>query len=120
MKYTSANTGRPLKALALIFCVGTTLLLGVTGCYTGRGACKGQAQTTGGQIDDRNTSSLVSAALAADTEYKFDGVTVQTFTGTVQLSGFVDVGTQKSRAGNIAEKVPGVKAVQNNIIVKGE
>jgi osmotically-inducible protein OsmY len=120
MKYTSANTGRPLKALALIFCVGATLLLGVTGCYTGRGACKGQAQTTGGQIDDRNTSSLVSAALAADTEYKFDGVTVQTFTGTVQLRGFVDVGTQKSRAGNIAEKVPGVKAVQNNIIVKGE
>jgi osmotically-inducible protein OsmY len=120
MKYTSANTGRPLKALALIFCVGATLLLGVTGCYTGRGACKGQAQTTGGQLDDRNTSSLVSAALAADTEYKFDGVTVQTFTGTVQLSGFVDVGTQKSRAGNIAEKVPGVKAVQNNIIVKGE
>jgi osmotically-inducible protein OsmY len=120
MKNTSVNTGQPLKALALIFCVGATLILGVTGCYTGRGACNGQAQTTGGQIDDRNTSSLVIAALAADTEYKFDGVTVQTFTGTVQLSGFVEAAAQKSRAGDITEKVTGVKAVQNNIIVKGE
>jgi osmotically-inducible protein OsmY len=116
MKNTPANTGRSLKTLALIFCVGTTLLLGMSGCYTGNGP----TQTTGEQIDNQNTSSLVGAALAADTEYKFEGVTVQTSAGTVQLSGFVGLSAQKSRAGEIAEKVTGVKAVQNNIIVKGE
>jgi osmotically-inducible protein OsmY len=45
-------------------------------------------------------------------------VQVTTFKGTVQLSGFVDTGAQKSQAADIAKNVQDVKDVVNNITVK--
>src|ERR1035441_8023384 len=123
MKNTSVNTGRSLKGLALILCVGALpLLLGVTGCSTPppipAPAESGHQQTTGARIDDQNTSGRVNAALAQDIEYKFDRVKVETFNGTVQLSGFVSSIDQKNRAGDIAGKVEGAKEVQNNITIQ--
>ena len=41
-----------------------------------------------------------------------------TFKGVVQLSGFVNTKDQKNRAGDLDNKVEGVKEVQNNITVK--
>src|ERR1035441_1835924 len=64
------------------------------------------------------TSAMMVAALAEDTQYKYDGVSVETFKGTVQLSGFVKSRDQKNRAGDLAKKVPGVKQIVNNITVK--
>jgi osmotically-inducible protein OsmY len=113
--------------LALILCVGTLpLLLGVTGCSTPppiptpapAPAESGHQQTTGQRIDDQNTSARVNAALAQDIEYKFDRVKVETFNGTVQLSGFVSSIDQKNRAGDIAGKVEGAKEVRNNITIQ--
>jgi hypothetical protein len=123
MKNTSVNTGRSLKGLALILCVGALpLLLGVTGCSTPppipAPAESGHQQTTGARIDDQNTSGRVNAALAQDIEYKFDRVKVETFNGTVQLSGFVSSIDQKNRAGDIAGKVEGAKEVRNNITIQ--
>ena len=43
---------------------------------------------------------------------------MQTFKGTVQLSGFVNSRDQKNRAGDLAKKVEGVREVENNITVK--
>jgi osmotically-inducible protein OsmY len=43
---------------------------------------------------------------------------VETFKGTVQLSGFVNMKDQKNRAGDLARKVKGVIDVENNITVK--
>ncbi|MGA3285641.1 MAG: BON domain-containing protein [Verrucomicrobiota bacterium] len=115
MKNTSVNTGQPLKVLALILCVGALpLVLGVTGCTTG----SRYQQSTGEYIDDHGISSRVKAALADDSQYKYDGVSVETFKGTVQLSGFVNTKDQKNRAGDLARKVEGVKEVENNITVK--
>jgi hyperosmotically inducible protein len=90
------------------------LLLGVTGCTTG----SRYEQSTGERIDDHGTSSRVRAALADDTQYKYDGVNVETFKGVVQLSGFVNTRDQKNRAGDLARKVKGVTDVENNITVK--
>jgi osmotically-inducible protein OsmY len=45
-------------------------------------------------------------------------VKVTSYRGTVQLSGFVNTSDQKRRAEDIAEKVQGVKRVENNITVK--
>ena len=115
MKKTSVNTGQASKVLTLILCVGAMpLLLGVTGCTTG----SRYEQSTGERIDDHGTSSRVRAALADDTQYKYDGVNVETFKGTVQLSGFVNTKDQKNRAGDIARKVKGATDVENNITVK--
>jgi osmotically-inducible protein OsmY len=90
------------------------LLLGVTGCTTG----SRYEQSTGERIDDHGTSSRVKAALADDSQYKYDGVNVETFKGVVQLSGFVNTRDQKNRAGDLARKVKGVTDVENNITVK--
>jgi osmotically-inducible protein OsmY len=115
MKKTSVNTGKTLKVLSLVVGLGAMpLLLGVTGCTTG----SRYEQSTGERIDDHGTSSRVRAALADDTQYKYDGVNVETFKGVVQLSGFVNTRDQKNRAGDLARKVKGVTDVENNITVK--
>jgi osmotically-inducible protein OsmY len=115
MKNTSVNSGKTLKVFSLILSLGAmSLLWGGTGCTTG----SRYEQSTGEQIDDHHTSSRVKAALAQDTQYKYDGVSVETFKSTVQLSGFVTSKDQKNQAGDIAKKVTGVKAVINNITVK--
>ena len=115
MKKTSVNTGKTLKMLGLVIGLGALpLLLGVTGCTTG----SRYEQSTGERIDDHGTSSRVRAALANDSQYKYDGVNVETFKGVVQLSGFVNTRDQKNRAGDLARKVKGVTDVENNITVK--
>lgn len=115
MKMTFKKTGKTLKALGLVLSLATLpLLLGVTGCATSNHP----DQSAGERVDDRNTSSRVKDALSADPLYKFSGVNVETFKGTVQLSGFVTAREQKSRAADIARNVVGVREVANNITVK--
>ena len=115
MKQTSVNTGKTLKVLGLVIGLGALpLLLGVTGCATG----SRYEQSTGERIDDHGTSSRVRAALANDSQYKYDEINVETFKGTVQLSGFVNSRDQKNRAGDLAKKVTTVRTVVNNITVK--
>lgn len=115
MKKTSVNTVKALKVFGLNLALGALpLLLGVTGCSTG----SRYEQSTGERIDDHGTSSRVKAALGGDSQYKYDAVNVETFKGTVQLSGFVDNGSEKSRAYTLAKNVEGVKDVENNISVK--
>jgi hyperosmotically inducible periplasmic protein len=115
MKNTSINTGRPLKVLALILCLGVVPMVSIlTGCSTG----DRYKQSTGEYIDDHGLSSHVKSALGEDTQYKYEDVNVVTFKGVVQLSGFVNTSDQKSRAGDIASKVNGVTEVKNNITIK--
>ncbi len=103
-----------IKTLGLIVCLGTLPLVGlVSGCAGDR-----YHQSTGEAIDDKGISMRVRSALSDDGQYKYDGVTVKTFKGTVQLSGFVDTSSQKSRAGEIAKGVEGVRNLENNITVK--
>ena len=102
------------KVLGFILCLGVLpLVTMMTGCAGDR-----YHQSTGEAIDDEGISMHVRSALSNDPEYKYDGVSVKTFKGTVQLSGFVDTHAQKSRAADLAKNVEGVKAVDNNITVK--
>jgi hyperosmotically inducible periplasmic protein len=114
MKPTSVKTLQTTKVLGLILCLGALpLATMVTGCAGDR-----YHQSTGEEIDDHGISTRVKSALSNDAEYKYEGVDVKTFKGTVQLSGFVDTHSQKSRAADIAKNVEGVKDVENNITVK--
>lgn len=111
---TSNQTFQTTKVLGLALCLSALPLLTiVTGCAGDR-----YHQSTGEAIDDRGVSMRVKSELSNDTEYKYEGVDVKTFKGTVQLSGFVDTRAQKSRAATIAKGVEGVKDVENNITVK--
>lgn len=114
MTKTSVNTGKALKAFGMILGLGALPLVGgLAGCAGNR-----YTQSTGEHIDDRADSSRVRKALSEDTQYKYGDVTVQTFKGVVQLSGFVNSRDQKNRAGDLAKRVDGIKEVQNNITVK--
>lgn len=78
----------------------------------------GAQETTGQYVDDTVISSTVRAKLLDDKDLNLTQIDVETFKGVVQLSGFVDTSTAKSRAGQVAGSVSGVKQVRNNLIVK--
>lgn len=114
MKTNSTIKLASTKALGLVFCLGTfPLLTLVSGCAGDR-----YHQSTGEAIDDTGMSIRVKSALSNNADYKYEGVSVKTFKGTVQLSGFVDTNDQKKRAADLAKGVEGVKDVENNISIK--
>ena len=76
------------------------------------------AANAGRVVDDSVITGKVKAALVADPTTKAHQISVETFQGVVQLSGFVNSRDQKNRAGDLAKKVQGVKDVENNITVK--
>ena len=75
-------------------------------------------QSTGEFVDDTTITAKVKADFIRDDTVKAHDISVTTFKGVVQLSGFVDNAVQKSRAEQIAAAVSGVKSVQNNISIK--
>jgi hypothetical protein len=101
----------PVRFAVLFLClISVATVLGCAGSRT--------SQTTGEMVDDSVIAAKVKAALYADDEVKGTQVEVETFKGTVQLSGFVDTQIQSQKAERIARGVRGVKAVKNNITVK--
>lgn len=75
-------------------------------------------QGTGEYIDDAVITSKVKAAFAADPVVKATEVQVETFKGTVQLSGFVESRESAQKAVEIARQVKGVNEVRNNTVIK--
>jgi osmotically-inducible protein OsmY len=75
-------------------------------------------ESTGEFVDDSVITTKVKSLLAVDDFLKSFQISVETYKGTVQLSGFV--GSQKAvnEAGEIARSVKGVKSVKNDLIVK--
>ncbi|QYF92996.1 BON domain-containing protein [Massilia sp. PAMC28688] len=88
-------------------------LLVLAGCAT-----DGSDRRIGVAISDTAISARVKAALAADPDVKARDVQVETFRGTVQLSGFVDSPDNIRRALDVARGVDGVREVRNALIVK--
>ena len=86
--------------------------------FLGGCAATAMRQSTGELVDDTTITAKVKAAFVRDDTVKALDVSVTTFKGVVQLSGFVDNAVQKTRAEQIASAVSGVKSVQNNISVK--
>ena len=80
---------------------------------------KASDASTGQSIDDSGITSKVNTALVKNEQTKAGDIKVQTESGVVQLSGFVDSQAQKDAAGKVAQSVPGVKSVKNNLRVKG-
>jgi osmotically-inducible protein OsmY len=73
---------------------------------------------TGEFVDDALITTKVKAALAADPDVKATEVKVETFKGTVQLSGFVSSKEAIDKAAMIARGVSGVRSVKNDMAVK--
>jgi hyperosmotically inducible protein len=107
------NMKLPVPTLVALLALGT-------GVATLSSGCAGTAtrESTGEYIDDATTTTKVKAAFVKDPLVKALQVNVDTFKGTVQLSGFVDTAEQKARAEQIAASITGVQGVKNNITVK--
>lgn len=69
-------------------------------------------------ISDAAITTKVKTALAGDPDVKGRDISVETFRGTVQLSGFVETPENARRAADLARRVDGVREVQNAISVK--
>lgn len=104
---------------SLMLATSLTAALAAT-CFTGCSTwhTKTSERTEGRMYDDHKIASQVKSNLKSEPVYKFNEVDVRTFAGVVQLSGFVNTDDQKRRAQEIAQQVPGVVQVENNISLK--
>jgi hyperosmotically inducible protein len=81
-------------------------------------ASTSKQESTGEYVDDSVITTKVKALLANDEFFKSFHIGVETFKGTVQLSGFVNSQQAIDKAGQIARSVKGVTSVKNDLIVK--
>ena len=75
-------------------------------------------ESTGEYVDDSVITTKVKSLLAADDFLKSFDISVETFKGTVQLSGFVSSQAAVDKAIQITRGVGGVKSVKNSLVVK--
>jgi hyperosmotically inducible protein len=74
--------------------------------------------STGQDVDDTMVTASVKAKLMNDPTTKAYQINVGTEKGVVQLTGFVDSTSMKTRAGEVARSVDGVKSVKNNLDIR--
>ena len=75
-------------------------------------------ESAGEYVDDSVITTKVKSLLAADDFLKSFQISVETFKGTVQLSGFVGSQAAVDKAGEITRSVKGVTSVKNDLVVK--
>ena len=86
------------------------LMIGCAGTSTREG--------TGEYVDDTVITTKVKAAIFNEPSLKVSEINVETFKGTVQLSGFVKYAADMSKAVEIARNVGGVTSVKNDMRLK--
>ena len=75
-------------------------------------------ESTGEYVDDSVITTKVKSLLAADDFLKSFQISVETYKGMVELSGFVGSEKAVDKAGQIARSVKGVTSVKNDLVVK--
>jgi osmotically-inducible protein OsmY len=81
-------------------------------------ASKHNQESANEYVEDSVITTKVKAAILNEPDLKVMEINVETFQGTVQLSGFVSEKTDIGKATLVAKKVKGVKSVKNDIRVK--
>jgi osmotically-inducible protein OsmY len=81
-------------------------------------ASTSKQSSTGEYVDDSVITTKVKSLLAEDDFLKSFKISVETYKGTVQMSGFVNTQAAVEKAGQIARSVKGVQSVKNDLIVK--
>ena len=81
-------------------------------------ASTSKQESAGEYVDDSVITTKVKSLLAGDDFLKSFRISVETYKGSVQLSGFVNSQQTVDKAGQIARSVKGVTSVKNDLIVK--
>lgn len=93
-----------------------------TGRYSGgfTGGCAGSTtqESTGNYIDDTVVTTKVKSALLNAKSIKSTEISVETYKGRVQLSGFVSSRADAQRAVEVARGIKGVRSVENDMRIK--
>ncbi len=76
------------------------------------------SEGTGGYLDDSVITTKVKTALLAEKGINSTQITVTTFKGKVQLSGFVRSQEEANLAIHAAKEVKGVMQVHNDLLIK--
>ncbi|WP_020565450.1 BON domain-containing protein [Methylosarcina fibrata] len=94
--------------------------ISLSGCATdnGRTDRSGTGETAGAYLDDSVVTTKVKTALFNEPGLDSGEITVETYKGVVQLSGFVESQSDIDRAVEVARKVEGVKSVKNDMRLK--
>jgi len=79
---------------------------------------KGSPSTVGTKIDDATVTGRVKTALLADAAIRSFDISVVTYKGEVQLTGFVNNQSQIDAAVQIASATEGATSVKNELMVK--
>ena len=79
---------------------------------------KGTPSTMGAKVDDAVITSSVKTALMAEPGIKSFDISVLTYKGEVQLSGFVNNQGQIDQATRIARSTEGASSVKNELRIK--
>ena len=102
------------KRSIVIYCLVLLMLIATfAACASTR-----TQESTGEYVDDSVITTKVKGLLAEDDFLKSFQISVETYKGMVQLSGFVNSQKAVDKAGEIARSVNGVTSVRNNLIVK--
>lgn len=96
-------------------------VLAFVGLMTSLSACSSTAtkESTGQYVDNSVLTAKVKTAIFNEPSLKSSEISVETFKGEVQLSGFVSSIAQTNKAVEVAKGVPGVTSVKNDMRVKG-
>lgn len=78
-----------------------------------------RSESTGQALDDTAITTKVKTDLLKAKGVHSADIHVDTFRGTVLLSGFVPSADEKRRATEIASSVSGVQHVEDKLVVKG-
>ena len=104
-----------MKQLKYIFTIILAVMLATTlGC-----ASTPKQEGTGEYIDESIITTKIKAAVLNEPSLKSAEINVETFKGTVQLSGFVSTEADIQKAVEVARSVKGVASVKNDMRVKG-
>ena len=99
------------RIVKFLVCIGLITLL--SGC-----AATQNRESTGEYIDDSVITAEAKNVIFNEPSLKVFQISVETYQGIVQLSGFVDSGQAVDKVGEIVRSVKGVKSIKNNLIVK--
>jgi osmotically-inducible protein OsmY len=99
--------------LIILFLLSLSLVPTLVGCAGGK-----TYESTGEHFDDAIITTKVKASILGDAKLKLLQISVETFKGVVQLSGFVNSNDAATRAVDLTRRVKGVKQVNNSLIVK--
>lgn len=97
----------------LVAAVAAVALLTAPGCSVIR-----DQKTVGEFVDDAAITTAIKARFVDSREVAATSISVETFKGTVLLSGFAKDATERSSAERIARETKGVVSVRNEILVR--